>query len=517
MAVESREVRRLILCSRREHVRRAAFLVEDGLRTATLAGSGQGLVIVRSLTLGCIDPRDPPAALSRRIEEKWNQAERIAVPAVRAEAPHASAVRFESKEQAFAIYMTERLAGGKPHAWYWERVLPRGTADLSIGELFAALALALAEPAQGAAARVAAFIEHIEKRGALLALAEAVDERHAAAVLSALLPGVRLESVTGSVFTERIQPAPIPPVTAQAGTDSQPELHGENPVAAPYRAVLRSLERGLSGRPAAAVFAAAAIMRERPWLAGTPEALARAVRAVVAQVEAEEEAAHGERVHAAADGGPVTAHTSELDQAPERGVGAERPHRHSAARRSVTDESAAPEQRRANPDEPEQPTAAAEAAESGELSYCAGLFFLLPVIERLGFDEFVAEHPLLFEAGLLPALLYEFARVAGAMQGDPILAALGYAPPEDPAPEFAAAIADWRRRVQRYVRREAKLLVRWVVRRRGYIHFTRTHIRVYFDLDQADVRLRRLGLDIDPGWVPALGKVISYSYGRDES
>jgi hypothetical protein len=56
------------------------------------------------------------------------------------------------------------------------------------------------------------------------------------------------------------------------------------------------------------------------------------------------------------------------------------------------------------------------------------------------------------------------------------------------------------------------MLLNWVVRRAALIGVTRTHIDVYFSLDQVDVRIRRLGLDLNPGWVPALGKVVIFHY-----
>ena len=42
----------------------------------------------------------------------------------------------------------------------------------------------------------------------------------------------------------------------------------------------------------------------------------------------------------------------------------------------------------------------------------------------------------------------------------------------------------------------------------GRVAFTDTHVDVLFDLGHADIRVRRAGLDIDPGWVPWLGRVV---------
>jgi hypothetical protein len=50
------------------------------------------------------------------------------------------------------------------------------------------------------------------------------------------------------------------------------------------------------------------------------------------------------------------------------------------------------------------------------------------------------------------------------------------------------------------------------VRRPGAIVCTRTHVDVVLDVQHADVRLRRPGLDLDPGWLPWLGRVVTYHY-----
>jgi hypothetical protein len=51
-----------------------------------------------------------------------------------------------------------------------------------------------------------------------------------------------------------------------------------------------------------------------------------------------------------------------------------------------------------------------------------------------------------------------------------------------------------------------------IVRRPGTLDFTKTHIDVFLDHGHADVRLRLAGLDIDPGWVPWLGRVVRFHY-----
>jgi hypothetical protein len=55
-------------------------------------------------------------------------------------------------------------------------------------------------------------------------------------------------------------------------------------------------------------------------------------------------------------------------------------------------------------------------------------------------------------------------------------------------------------------------LTRKLAVRPGTILITRTHIDVTLDLADIDLDVRRAALDIDPGWVPFLGRIISFHY-----
>ncbi|MGA1870575.1 MAG: hypothetical protein ACMUJM_18725 [bacterium] len=51
-----------------------------------------------------------------------------------------------------------------------------------------------------------------------------------------------------------------------------------------------------------------------------------------------------------------------------------------------------------------------------------------------------------------------------------------------------------------------------LITRPGRIATTRTHLDVTFNLDQVDLSIRKAGLDIDPGWVDWLGRIILFHY-----
>ncbi|WP_123784167.1 hypothetical protein [Corallococcus macrosporus] len=71
--------------------------------------------------------------------------------------------------------------------------------------------------------------------------------------------------------------------------------------------------------------------------------------------------------------------------------------------------------------------------------------------------------------------------------------------------------------VGRVTRRRAHMGLRALVLRPGRVVATRTHLDLVFAASQVDIRIRRAGLDINPGWVPWLARVIQYHYQSDET
>jgi hypothetical protein len=142
----------------------------------------------------------------------------------------------------------------------------------------------------------------------------------------------------------------------------------------------------------------------------------------------------------------------------------------------------------------------------------AGLVFLVPLLTRLGIEELLAERTDLAELDWSDGLLLRLAYRLGVPTDDAALTWLR-ADGLPVAPANRAVTATWMRATRARARRDTGRTLAAIVRRTGVIAATHTHIDVFLRHTEVDVAVRRAGLDIDPGWVPWLGKVIQFHYG----
>jgi hypothetical protein len=175
----------------------------------------------------------------------------------------------------------------------------------------------------------------------------------------------------------------------------------------------------------------------------------------------------------------------------------------------------------------------------------AGLLFLLPVLARLGLADWlegpadgsfarrVLHHALVrlrappedaIWALVLPLAqaVEPLRRAAPGRWADPLLAArpAGTAAGTTPPSALAACTtadqqaAVWLGLARRWLRRAGRIGLATLVRRPGRLSLTATHADLVFDLNDTDIRIRRLGLDVDPGWLPWFGRVVGFHYER---
>ncbi len=525
--------------------RRGAFLIEDALRTASLPGDGGELVLLRRLRL----PPFAAAASPQQVATELARACRAAAAIDGAQASDAAlaaatAVRFADALTAHLALTRLILARAARAAWCWPLLVSGYHSTLDGGPALRAVALSLAALPEAPAALprwLALLLTHGEDACARLLLALAPAD-----------PGL-LDAACGAAVATS---SAAPPQAWRAALDwSWRRLGGDDPrhLWLARMAWRSGLEPDRSPAEAALAGAAAAIepvaasrppgetltTTARPAAHGTVPAAA-ATRAAAARVGHDRRAVAPEAAGGEQPRGPMPpAATGRADSAPAvvRDTGDEPDFAGPAHRLPLSADaagSAAPpgsapaagskrRQRAVTGQGPLPPlpatgepfagnVAGGEGIVDRQATTAGGLLFLVPLLCRLAFADWLAG-----DAGrrdrpqrILVMLLHRL-RVDG---DDPVWCLFAPALAADAAADGEAAC--WLRDCRRHLRRRVGIGLHSLVCRPARLSLTPTHIDVWQDLEAVDLRLRRAGLDLDPGWVPWLGRVLCFHYGRGD-
>jgi hypothetical protein len=136
------------------------------------------------------------------------------------------------------------------------------------------------------------------------------------------------------------------------------------------------------------------------------------------------------------------------------------------------------------------------------------------LLSQLGIETWLDHHPQLLEWDWPRHLLLRIAAQLGIPPEDPVLGALA-ADGLEPGPQAVllnSICRHWSKILRRWSQAPDRLSLAALVRRPGSLVWQRTHLDLYFDHRQAEIRVRRLGLDLDPGWVSWLALVVQFHY-----
>jgi hypothetical protein len=499
-ASASRRVARLRLSvSRLEDVSRGSFLIEDALRTASFpGGEGGRVLLIRRLVLGRIKREASPMAVARQLERAVLISASDAVAADAPEADSAAAVVMASRTTGLVMLASALARGQTTRAWFWPKLVPgwdvAGSKALKWRRLFDA-AHALPEGAAAAAAVVS----------------EAVNNGVARELLDAVDSDLARHYLLASGWTTDRSGSPLKALPAFPEAAIRDLLGAGQPVddRMTWLAVLlaihhqpsRAADRHLPSRVS-------------KWLHQLSESV------------------HPYRM---ADGDPAAAEVGILTFEADAGDGADVHHAEAADTRGW--------EKATNvvPADEELPGSSIELPRTGsrfgidedDIGYTryGGLLFLIHVLRRLDMDDWIAGRPDLLDAGFPAQLLRAAGMVAGMGREDSMYGSLeqegagdqplhiGYPPL---VREIISGLLDrvpasdmgcWLLALRRWCRLNARMNMRAVVQRPGRLVTTRTHLNVHFEVSGVDVRIRRTMLDLDPGWVPWLGRVVLFHYG----
>lgn len=479
-----RHVRHLRLaCIQEDHARHGRILLEDALRTASFGDEGR-LVLIRKLNVGRIPLRSSATHWSQALEQSYRRLQPVALSVDSPAADRAAAVYFANAYEPWLRVAVRAVAGQPCPEWYWAPALPGWTSRQNSAETLRLAFRALS--AQGGLKLTLLLLWRLRSLAPLLQSLQLGD-----------LDGVQRELIDGS----------SPPRAAKAGPEA--DDHARVP---PLR-----LAHALD--PVEAAIAASwppGDLRRR-WLATahlTREANTGPATPFAPDVTP---AAIDQLVQFWSDRG-LTQTPAQVAEPPAQPAidGSPRPAPES------------PNLARRNPE---------PAAVDRTLTRAGGLFFVVPLLARTGLLEFITTLPveqrapypwhvlrLILRHALggtpacrpskqvktgAPSPSRAQLEVEGNLASDPLRIALG------DLPESPRDLGRWLIRANRQALRLTGLNLRQIVLRAALVSWSPTHTDLFFRPGDADVRLRRAGLDVDPGWVPWLNRVIHYHYNRE--
>jgi hypothetical protein len=374
---------------------------------------------------------------------------------------------------------------------------------------------------------------------AVLALLPAGDAQHLATALGDLPPALAADRAA-----TRSDASPLFPIAARiAAWPAAPVADARNVVL--LLALAIAAQPSLRGSPGVSVAALRALCERARPAAGAPETSRET------PIDRDPPRERGAEIARGARDAPDRGATAERAARGDGDAGSER----SPAERTGADPAEPPERRRSH----------VERAPTGY----GGLLFLIPILQDLQIPAAILDEPALAAEPGLGAVLHRLAcvampdawadraalwlagldepagpvpaldpdragaalrvgqrvaRAAGELGVDeqpddpPALRAGRAALPGSPAPWLDELCLHFAVQVTAALRARTGLelaagaLLDRVIRRTGTLVRTATHLRLELPIDAADVDLRRALLDLDPGWVPFLGRVVSFHY-----
>lgn len=478
------------------------WALEDALRCASFDDFGR-LVLVRRLRIEALPARCGSSPLTAAIERAWREAARSAVPALTAgdpgrahEAVEAAAVWFSSPAAATLAALARVIDGVSLAGWFWPRAVPLLAASGGRDERIVGLVDELMAGAPAAAAQALPLWPQTRLdtlRGVLAAYGPALPEalrlmpaqaRPPAAARAAPSPrhddapnGVypsvgRLDGGVDEAPLGPAQPASPPPgASPPAGRESASERRRRplTPIAASPPAVLSVR---VDGR----------LPPRRPRAAPAPARHTGAAPAEAAADGPSPGARHAE---------PPTANAARAID----GVVSAGASQRSIARASV------PTPRPMRPSMPLPWPWLHDARFSSH----GGVLWLLNLLPALGFGSGTP-------TALVRALLAGLMDRAGLPAADPQRAILPAVPEAALLPATDPDVRRWLAGARRALRRRAGLSLVELASHPAWVTVTPTHADLVLPMTATDLRVRRLGLDRDPGWLPWLGRIVTFHF-----
>lgn len=528
--------------------RRGRLLLEDALRTASLPIEGAALLLVRRLELPPFRGTATPQSVALALEARCRALTILSVTSSTTEDDIAAAVavRFQDPLQARSELAGRVLRGPAPDAWCWPLAVPGYYAGLDVGEALRVIAMSMIALPEAEAA-VPLWLDALVSGGSVARLVNALSEDDADCLLAAMPAGARRRaSAAGVAKTGVDRPrGDLTPVAAM-GLDAKHSPAWRDCLAWAGRRFDTSDRRRLLLEVCAQSVLCAGMATTPEQVPGATRhdtggrmpAMSRTGAETHRKVRDQPNTAMDRPATPRQDAAPL-APGNQVESATERAVRGASQGPSDTIKGSGADEATAEVETETAGGLPagsvpdavaQRSTASSDGTAAAQATSAAGLLFLLRVLESLGLPEWL-DGDLAWAGASLPARILGCAlRRLRVPEDDPAWMLADFDPAR-PLPAISArqwsSLAEagasrtprcdgetvWLNACRRWLRTRVRIGMADLVCRPGFLALTATHADVWMALERADLRIRRAGLDIDPGWVPWLGRVVHFHYG----
>ena len=492
------EVSRLAMACPVQHSAAPRIRLEDALQCEI--PDDDRLVLIRrmAISVGASAPR--AGARQQAMRSAWQAATDGARHGSESGAPAANCVWFASEAEAEVVLLDLMLRDCAPVGWFWKLAVPNWRARPVKDWLPELVAEAILPGREAKLVRLIACCGDCGAANQLIAALQV-----AAAMGSAPYSAVSSES-------DNVETASSQSLQSDLASTVAAEALRQFPAA--VRDALRAVQSSTQGAAAVCAVLRAQVLRVSPALTMRPMLLAE----ILARTEA---ALHR----------PAAAAKPDVATEPETGL----KHRSKAkpiergSQDRVSPSSSTPsdtamktataplepvtdrlQQARVDELEPQilPSLLTGRALRSGH----AGVWLAVPALADLGFRGWLQDRPELLGDHPGAQLITAIARHHGCAADDPALSGLPRLDPDQPCPEWTDL---WRLALDRWLRRTARRRLHDLARRPGKLLWSDDRLQITFPLAAADIRLRRLALDRDPGWTDWLGLSVRFSYSDE--
>ena len=439
---------------------RTQWSIEEAFRLSGQDG-GQRLVVIRKLVLGRLTP-ELNALIDRRLKELIGNAVHADHPG----SANAEAVYFDTPEAASCLLLKRLITGIEPVEWFWPQAVPQWTQSSphAVSELLENLT---ATP-QG----------RIQLARAVVAL---LREQHHVLLL---------ETVTQELARKLLTIWPGPDIVSKLELKPGQAAFEVRQDASTRARLFQVISRWHSSDPRHVWWVTIAQIAASPHLAANASSLLSFSRD-----------ATGQKPNSMPPTGNNIRFLNRAIRPMEKSI------KYAPRTKQHPDEvdARAVEEDTANTSTT-QPARLCNLPVAEERSGAAGLFLLVRPLHYLGFERWLEQHPQEAAQGYGWMLLRAIAERHRVPETDPIWQRL----PQ--MPDQAADTTAWRVALDRLLRRRCHSKLATIMKRAGWLSGSDAALTIRFTENTADVKLRRMAFDVNPGFVSWLGLDLAYQY-----